>query len=48
MHAVSLVLRFLHANRIKPTPSGKEEVVLKESEICLANGFHIYVESIPI
>jgi len=37
MHAVSLVLRFLHAHRIKPTPSGKEEVMLKESEIFSAD-----------
>jgi len=39
---VAYFLCFLQPNRIKPTPSGKEEVKLDESKIFSADGFHIY------
>lgn len=35
MRSVVCFLCFLQLNRIKPTPSGKEEVIAKESKIIL-------------
>lgn len=43
MRFVACFLCFLQTNRIKPTPSGKEEIMLKESNIFLADGFHTMV-----
>lgn len=48
MRSYTCLSRFLQINRIKPAPSGKEEVKLKESKIFLADGFHIYLELTPI